>query len=251
MTPPLPPSFLARPLAHRALHGDEAPENSRAAVRAAVAQGFGIEIDLQLSADGTAMVFHDRGLARLTDAEGPVRDRTAAELGQIPLRGGTEGIPTFAEVLQEVSGHVPLLVEIKDQSAALGPTDGMLERAAAEDAKTYSGDLAFMSFNPHSVTSMARYAPGIPRGLTTSAFQPVRWPGIAVDRLKSLALMKDPQALGASFISHDARDLHNPRVAEIKASGLPVLCWTIRSSAEEAAARRIADNVTFEGYLPA
>lgn len=251
MSPALPASFLRTPIAHRALHGPDRPENSRAAVRAAVARGFGIEIDLQLSADGVAMVFHDAALGRLTEALGPVRERTAGDLGAITLRGGAEGIPTLAQVLADVGGQVPLLVELKDQSGTLGPTDGALERATAEAVEGYAGPLAVMSFNPHAVAELARLLPHVPRGLTTSPFDPRAWPGIATDRLEALARIEDVDTVQASFISHAARDLANPRVAELKARGLPILCWTIRSAAEESEARRIADNVTFEGYLPA
>ena len=72
MIPELPPAFLRCPLAHRALHDvtDGRPENSRAAIRAAIEAGYGIEIDLQLTGDGQAMVFHDYGLKRLTGADG-------------------------------------------------------------------------------------------------------------------------------------------------------------------------------------
>ncbi|MEJ2036589.1 MAG: glycerophosphodiester phosphodiesterase family protein, partial [Maritimibacter sp.] len=92
----LPEAFLRLPIAHRAYHDvtDGRPENSRAAIRAAIARGYGIEIDVQLSADGQAMVFHDYVLDRLTGERGPVRQKTAAELGAIPLIGGDEGIPT-------------------------------------------------------------------------------------------------------------------------------------------------------------
>ncbi|NND17548.1 MAG: phosphodiesterase, partial [Silicimonas sp.] len=57
----LPERLLTRPIAHRGLHDvtDGRPENSRAAVRAAIARDYSIEIDLQPSADGVAMVFHD------------------------------------------------------------------------------------------------------------------------------------------------------------------------------------------------
>ena len=127
---PLPASFLSRPLAHRALHDvqDGRPENSLAAIRAAISAGYGIEIDLQLSKDGQAMVFHDYGLQRLTQEKGAVRQRTAAELSQIHLIGGDEGIPTFAEVLALVDGRVPLLVEFKDQDGAMGTGIGQLEQ---------------------------------------------------------------------------------------------------------------------------
>ena len=86
----LPASFRDRPLAHRALHEvtDGRPENSRAAIRAAIAAGYGIEIDVQLTADGQAVVFHDYELSRLTGATGVIRQKTAAEAGQIALTGG-------------------------------------------------------------------------------------------------------------------------------------------------------------------
>lgn len=243
----LPPAFLGRPIAHRALHGAGRPENSRAAVQAAIDAGYGIEIDLQLSADGQAMVFHDYALDRLTAAKGAVRQRRAADLAEIPLSGGAEGIPRFGEILALVAGRVPLLVELKDQDGALGDDLGPLEAATAQAAAGYAGPLAFMSFNPHAVARMAGLAPTVPRGLTTCAFAPEDWPAPAA-RLAELAEIPDVARTGACFISHDHRDLGRPRVAALKADGLAVLCWTIRSPSEEAAARRIAQNVTFEGY---
>ena len=252
MTPALPPAFLARPIAHRALHGPGRPENSRAAVAAAVTAGYGIEIDLQLSADGIAMVFHDATLDRLTAATGPVRARTAEALARIGLAGGTgadaAGLPRFAEILDLVAGRVPLLVEIKDQSGDLGPTDGRLERAAAADLAGYAGEVAVMSFNPASVAAFAAAAPHVPRGLVTCAFRTANWGSVPAKRRAALAAMDMGDA---GFVSHNWRDLGMARVAEVKRAGLPVLCWTIRSPEEERQARAVADNVTFEGYLPA
>ncbi len=254
--PDLPAGFLRIPLAHRALHGPGRPENSAAAIRAALAAGYGIEIDLQGSADGQAMVFHDATLDRMTAASGPVRARTAVELGRIALKGGDgAGIPTLTEVLALVAGRVPLLIEIKDQSGRMGPVDEVLERATAAALADYEGPVAVMSFNPHSVAAMARHAPAVARGLTTYAFPPkdvpeaASDPGIEAGR-RALAAIEAFDRVGASFISHDHRDLDRSRVAELKARGVPVLTWTIRSPEEEAQARRIADNVTFEHYLP-
>lgn len=250
--PPLPPALLDRPIAHRALHDvtDARPENSRAAIRAAIAHGYGIEIDLQLSADGQAMVFHDYMLHRLTAETGPVRLRDAAGLSAIALKGGEEGIPTLPEVLSEVAGRVPLLIEIKDQDGAMGPDVGPLESACAEALGGYEGEAALMSFNPHSVRAMAGLMPDRAVGLTTSAYKPLAWRPLSPRRCKELRDMPDFETCGASFISHEAADLGHPRVAELKARGVPVLCWTIKSAAQEAKARKVADNVTFEGYLP-
>jgi glycerophosphoryl diester phosphodiesterase len=256
MRPPLPPEFLAVPLAHRGLHGPGRPENSAAAVAAAIAAGYGVEIDLQSSVEGRAMVFHDATLDRMTGATGRVRDRTAADLAALALRGGDgAGIPTLSEVLALVGGRVPLLIEIKDESGAFGPVDGALERATAAALEGYAGPVAVMSYNPHSVAAMARLAPHLPRGLVTEAFplKDYHWARSDPEgeaRIRELAAIADFDAVDASFVSHDHRDLDRPRVGELAARGVPVLTWTIRSPAEEAAARRIARNITFEGYLP-
>lgn len=248
----LPSDFLTAPLAHRALHDvtDGRPENSRAAIRAAMAHGYGIEIDVQLSADHTAMVFHDYDLGRLTGETGSVRLRDARALGAVPLTGGDEGIPTLPEVLHMVNGAVPLLIEIKDQDGSMGPNIGPLEDAVAADLDGYGGPVALMSFNPHAVARMATLCPDIPRGLVTSAYKKEDWvlPDATRDRLRDIP---DYGPLGASFISHEAADLARPRVAELKADGAHILCWTIKSPEQEAQARRVAQNVTFEGYLAA
>ena len=245
--------FLSTPLAHRALHDvrDGRPENSLAAIRAAMARGYGIEIDLQLSRDGQAMVFHDDRLDRLTGAVGPVRQKTAAELAGIKLRGGHEGVPCFAEVLALVAGQVPLLVEIKDQDGALGPNIGVLEAAAEEAVRSYGGPLAFMSFNPESVAAMARLAPEFPRGIVTEEYSAEEWPQLRSETRDRLRKIPDYDRVGATFISHHASDLGRARVMELKVAGASVLCWTVRSPQAEAEARKVADNVTFEGYLAA
>ncbi|HLQ17942.1 MAG TPA: glycerophosphodiester phosphodiesterase family protein, partial [Tabrizicola sp.] len=202
-------------------------------------------------ADGIPMVFHDEELDRLTAETGPVNAHTAAELGRIVLKGSTDTIPTLAEVLGLIAGKVPLLIEIKDQTLVMGPTDGRLEAATAEVLKVYKGDVALMSFNPHSIARMAKLAPLLPRGITTSAYDPDDWAPLPVEVCDRLRPIPDYDDTGSSFISHEGRDLARPRVAELKAQGAKVLCWTIRSAADEALARRVADNVTFEGYLAA
>jgi glycerophosphoryl diester phosphodiesterase len=250
-SPDLPRAFLRAPIAHRGLH-DRARgviENSRAAAEAAIAGGYGIELDLQLSADGEAMVFHDHEMPRLTGEPGLVSDYTAAALRRIGLWGTPETVPTLAEFLAVVDGRAPLLIELKDQDGALGPNVGRLEARVGALLAGYAGEVALMSFNPHSVAALAEAAPDRPRGLTTCAFEDADW-SIPDYRRAELAAMQDVGRVGAAFISHDHDDLANPMVAKLKAAGMPILCWTVRSPAEEAAARNVADNVTFEGYRP-
>ncbi len=247
----LPDSFRRLPIAHRALH-DRAEgriENSLSAIRAAIAAGYGIEIDVQLSADGQAMVFHDETLDRLTAEQGRVTARSAAELGRIALTDGRgDTIPTLSEVLDEIAGQVPLLIEIKDQTETLTPTDGVLEAATVKALQGYRGDVALMSFNPHCIAHLARLAPDLPRGLTTCSYEADDWDGVSRDICDSLRDIPDYDRVAATFLSHEAKDLHRPRVAELKAQGADILCWTIRSLEAEALAREVAVNVTFEGY---
>lgn len=248
----LPSSFVKIPLAHRGLHdvSDGRPENSRASVRAAMEAGYGIEIDLQLSADGRAMVFHDYQLDRLTGETGAVRMRTASELADMKLTGGTEGIPTLEQVLELVDGQVPVLIEIKDQDGAMGTDIGPLEAATARAISGYSGPVAVMSFNPNAVAEMARIAPNVARGIVTGAYNPEEEP-FSADICDVLREIPDYGRTGSVFISHEDSDLDRPRVAELKAEGARILCWTIRSPEQEATARLIAENITFEGYCAA
>lgn len=246
----LPASFLAGHIAHRGLHGPGRPENSMAAFRAALDRGIAIELDVQPSADGVPMAFHDNYLRRLTGLNGEIGGLDADTLAATALLGGEGGVPRLAEVLALVAGRVPLLIEVKDRDGAMGPDVGPLERAVAAELAGYEGDVAVMSFNPHAVAALQQAAPDLPRGLVTSAFRREHWPDLPAETRARLARIPDLDRLGASFISHEVAALDMPRVAEIKAGGLPILCWTVRSAAEEVAARRIADAVTFEGYLP-
>ncbi len=248
----LPAGFLRLPLAHRGLHTRAAGvvENSRAAVAAAVAAGYGVEIDIQRAADGEAMVFHDEALPRLTGAPGLIADHSAEVLGGIRLDGTDETIPTLAEILALVAGRAPLLIEVKDQTGALGPEVGPLEARVAALLAGYAGPVAVMSFNPHSVAALAAAAPDVPRGLTSCGFEEADW-SLPDYRRAELAGLVDAERTGSVFVSHDRADLDNPALARLRAAGLAILTWTVRSPVEEAAARRVADNITFEGYRPA
>ncbi len=242
--------FVRLPIAHRALHDldDGRPENSISAIRAAIRAGYGIEVDLQFSKDGVPMVFHDYDLGRLTNQSGPLRQRNAADLTQMTLLNCSDTIPTLTEVLDLVAGQVPLLLEIKDQDGALGPDIGAQERAIADALVGYDGPAALMSFNPHSVIEMSRLCPHIPRGLLTCNFPKEHWKLVPESTLEMLRDAPDYDRSGASFISHFAKDLDNPRVAELRAKGATILSWTIKSQEEEITARKVADGITFEGY---
>lgn len=245
---PLHADFLRLPVAHRGLHGPGVPENSLAAIRAAVAAGYAVEFDIQPAAGGTPMVFHDYDLSRLAGDEGFVADTSVEDLAALRLLGSDEGVPTLAQVLAEVAGRAPLLIEIKDQDGRMGPNVGDLSRAVAGVLAGYDGPVAVMSFNPHTVAAFRDAAPDVAVGLTTCGYDADDWPMLDDATRAHLAAIADFDRVGAAFISHDKGDLGSAAVAALKARGVPVLCWTVRSAAEEGAARQVADNITFEGY---
>ncbi|MDY8109724.1 glycerophosphodiester phosphodiesterase family protein [Fulvimarina sp. 2208YS6-2-32] len=232
------PAWLtAKPFAHRGLHdgNDQVPENSLAAARLAIAGGYGIECDLQLSSDGVPFVFHDDELARLTGAGGDVRALDAAAIGALRLIGG-EPVPTLAEFLRLVGGRVPLLIELKGRSAA---ADATFAAAVARDLEGYEGAAALMSFAPHLVTACRNTFGKRPVGLTAE--------GQSDDEL---AEHRRLAAASLDFVSYDHRHLPNALTRSLRQDGIPVLSWTIRSAEEAHRALAYCDQITFEGFTP-
>src|SRR5260370_27891037 len=156
------PWLTAHPIAHRGLHdaGRGVLENTLAAAERAAARGFSIECDVQPSADGEAMVFHDDALDRLTLASGPLRLKRAAEIKTIRLKAGAEAIPTLPELLERVAGRVPIICEIK----SVFDGDMRLAQRVAEIAADYRGPLALKSFDPAIIAHFRKHGrpPGPP-----------------------------------------------------------------------------------------
>ena len=140
--------------AHRGLHGNGVVENSLEAFDLAVKNGFGIELDVQLSKDGEVVVFHDGTLDRMTGVNKNVIDLDLQQLKQLKLKESDQTIPTFKEVLALVGGKVPLLVEIKGESFDLSVCPKV-----AEILKEYKGDYLIESFNPFIIKEMKKYLP--------------------------------------------------------------------------------------------
>jgi len=223
--------------AHRGLHGPYILENSLAAARAAIARGLGIECDIQLSADACAMVFHDWEMERLTAEAGPVRERSAAELGTIAIAAGGEPIPTLAALLAEVAGRVPLLIEVKSRrEIPVAPICHAISRVLAD----YRGLHAVMSFDPRVCRWFARHSPDTVRGMVvTQANDRNIWSGMKL----RLAF----HAARAEFLAIDVLDLPSAFATSMRRSGFPVLCWTVRDQELAARAACYADAPIAEG----
>jgi glycerophosphoryl diester phosphodiesterase len=231
--------LVARPFAHRGLHGDGRIENSRAAFEAAIAVGSGIELDVQANADGEAMVFHDYDLERLTDGVGALRTLGSAELKRIRLTRSDETIPALIDILALVCGRTPLLIELKSP----GRRVAQLCRAVQRALDPYRGSVAVMSFNPEIGHHFARHAPERLRGL------------VVTEREKGLrGFIERPLALWrshADFLAYDIRDLPSRFAAAQRAKGMPVLTWTVRTPADRARAAEHASQIIYEITGPA
>ncbi len=155
--------LTARPIAHRGLHDVAAGviENTPSAFAAAIASNYGIECDLQLSADGEAMVHHDATLDRLTERSGQLDAATAAELKRVAFRATTDRMITLGELCDLTAGRVPLLIEIKSRFDG----DLRLVTRAAQVLAGYSGPAALMSFDPAPIAALRSLAPRLPRGI--------------------------------------------------------------------------------------
>ena len=229
--------------AHRGLHGpDTGPENSLPAFAAAVAQGYGIECDVQLLADGAVAVFHDRELTRLTGRTGRIEAVSAPDLAGLRLVGTDAAVPLLESVLALVAGRVPLYLELKPQ----GPP-GPLVAAVLARLAGYPGPCLLASFDPWTLAAVARRAPGRIRCLIASDFAGQSMPGCRRFCYRHLlhALIARPHC-----IAYDIRALPSVAVSLARCMGLPVLLWTVRSREDMDKVLRYGDTVVFEGFSP-
>ena len=243
------PSWLtARPVAHRGYHDRDAGriENTLPAAEAAIARGFAIECDVQLTRDDVAIVFHDDTLDRLTEASGPVASRTLAELKAVALRGTDAHIPTLDELLAMIAGRVPLFVEFKSRF----DRNRRLEQVAAPALSAYAGPVAVMSFDPDSVLALKTLAPAIPRGLVADSFTDDEWRAIPPLRRLALRHLASALRVDPSFIAYGVHDLPADAPLLLRHLGTPLLTWTVRTEADRATARRYADQIIFERFDP-
>ena len=245
------PNWLtARPIAHRGLHDKTKGviENTPSAARAAIAHDFAIECDVQLSADGEAMVFHDFTLDRLVDAAGPVSARKAAELGVLAYKATTDRIPTLAQYLALIAGRVPLVCEIKSRFDG----DMRLTDRVAAVAAEYKGPLALTSFDPAVVRHLRRLGVKNPLGIVAlRVYDDPEWAGISEAGKYALTHMLHFNETRPDFLSYWVGDLPSAVPMLCRAAvKMPVMTWTVRTPEQRAVAGKWADQMVFEGFIP-
>ena len=242
-------ALTARPIAHRGLH-DAARgviENTAGAVTAAIGRGYGIEVDVQISADGEAMVHHDDALGRLTDGAAPLATLTAAELVRVPFRAAPERMMRLGELLDLVGGRVALLIEIKSRFDG----DLRLARRCAQVLAGYTGPCGVMSFDPAVLVDLRRSSPQLTRGVVAERrFAAPGWTSPAAMHTFILAHLLHAWRTRPHFLAYRVDDLPAPASHLARAIGVPILTWTVRTEDQRARAAQWADQMIFEGFVP-
>jgi glycerophosphoryl diester phosphodiesterase len=245
------PAWLtARPVAHRGLH-DAARgviENMPAAAEAAIAGNFSIECDIQLTADGEAMVHHDDALGRLTEGSGALLEKTAAELRAIKFKATPERMMSLGDLCALVNGRVPLVIEVKSHFDG----DRKLVRRMAQVFASYSGPAVGMSFDPDQVLALRETMPDLPRGIIAQRnYDDNYWKKLTTEQRQSMLYLRHAFRTRPHFVAFWVNQLPAPApwIAR-NIFGLPLLTWTVRTQEQRERAARYADQMIFEGFMP-
>ncbi len=231
------PDWLtARPVAHRGLH-DRARgiiENMPGAVDAAIAGRFAIEVDIQLSADGEAMVHHDAVLGRLTEGEGALLQKTAAELKQVAFKDTPERMMSLSDLCARVAGRVPLVVEVKSHFDG----DRRLVQRMAQVLEGYSGPVVGMSFDPVQVLALREITPKLTRGVVAQrSYDDDYWTKLTPAQRASMLNLRHAFRTEPHFVAFwiDQLPAPAPWIAR-NVFGCPLLAWTVRTEEQRARA---------------
>jgi glycerophosphoryl diester phosphodiesterase len=249
-----PPWLVERPIAHRGLH-DTAKgviENTLQAAEAAIAGGFVIECDIQLSSDGEAIVFHDEKLDRLTDATGPLSALGAVEIGRLRIKGSGEPPPTFAAFVDRVAGRTPIVCELKSRFDG----DWRIADRAAALAATYDGALAFKSFDHDLAAYLRLRRPHMrpPRGpcpvglLAQASYDEPDWAFLSAEQKRDWTDFDHYDLARPDFLSWKVDNLpHKIPFLVKELTGAPIMVWTVNAAAQREAAHKWADQIVFDG----
>src|ERR1035437_7252577 len=240
--------LIARPIAHRGLHYSAMVESTASDFSAAIAGGYGMETDLQISADGEAMVHHDDTLGRLTEGSGRLSDMAAVEIKRVRFKTSADRLLTLGELCDLVGGRATLVLELKSHFDG----DRRLAQRAADVLATYAGPVAVMAFDP-AMTELVRWiAPHLTRGIVAERhYAHHEWDRFPPAEKRHMAFLLHANRTRPQFIAYGVKDL--PAAAPLIARavfGLPLLPWTVRSDDDRRRAARWADQMIFEGIRP-
>ena len=242
--------LIARPVAHRGLHDRSRGiiENMPGAAKAAIEGNFSIECDIQLTADGEAMVHHDDALGRLTEGSGALLGKTAAELKAVKFKDTPERMMSLGDLCALAKGRVPLVIEVKSHFDG----DRKLVKRMAEVLSSYDGPAVGMSFDPDQVEALRELVPSRPRGIVAERhYTEADWPEASPSQRRGMTHLRHFFRTRPDFVAYwvDELPAAAPWIAR-NIFGCPLLTWTVRTPEQRERAVRYADQMIFEGFRP-
>lgn len=240
----VPDWLLAAPIAHRGFYEDAegAPENSLAAFRRAVRHGMPFECDVQYSADGSPVVWHDATVGLPDGAVGSIGQLTGRQLAAVRLGVTDEPIPTLHQVLELVDGAVPVVLDVRRWTL---DRHDLFERAVTDELRGYAGPVAVQSFDPLAVHRFRRLTPDRPVGQASGDLGSRSRLVAAIGRTMPTNVVTRPD-----FLTYEIARLPSIWTDLWRRRGVPLLAYSIDDERDEARARRLADNFFFGGYVP-
>lgn len=219
-------------MAHRGYKA-KYPENTITAFKAAYELGFShLELDVQLSKDGVAIVMHDTTFDRTTNASGDVKDFTFLELRELRV-GETEQIPTLAEALSYAKDKMIVSIELKQQGDLYPGLEAETLKVIEE---TDMMDQVYVnSFDHFSVIRMRELSADVELGLIQPGATPAVFP-----------LMKD---IRATYLSVKIEFLTDDFVEMCEQQGIQIVAWPINHAWQFEKVSRYPSIISTTDYL--
>ncbi len=229
-------------IAHRGLHNSDIPENSMPAFKRAAELGFTVELDVRLTKDCKMVVFHDDDLMRACGAEGKISDYTYEQLSAFTLFCSSEKIPLFKDVLKEINGRVPVLIELK----RCAPW-GSLEKRVSRILENYVGNYAVQSFDPFSMLWFRLFSPETKRGQLISEHRSAFDCEYVMRKICARPfiwkLLSQPD-----FIACDLRSVSMEALFAALDMNADFITWTAKNDELMELAEQFSKTVIFENY---
>lgn len=226
-------------IAHRGLFDREKiPENSMLAFDKALEKGYSIEVDVNMTQDGYIVVFHDNSLKRMTGIKNDITTMTLSEIKKLKLLGTENKIPTFEDVLLQVSGKVPILIEVKPNSKYKELMEKLINLL-----EKYNGKYSIQSFDPRVVYWLKKNTPQISRGQIASK-------NIREVKSRILKILLGKMVFNVitkpNFVSYQYLSINEKFYKEQKNKGREVIAWTLKNKEDYEKIRDYCDMVVFE-----
>ena len=226
-------------IAHRGLFDREKiPENSMLAFDKALEKGYSIEVDVNMTQDVYIVVFHDNSLKRMTGIKNDITTMTLSEIKKLKLLGTENKIPTFEDVLLQVSGKVPILIEVKPNSKYKELMEKLINLL-----EKYNGKYSIQSFDPRIVYWLKKNMPQISRGQISSK-------NIREVKSRILKILLGKMVFNVitkpNFISYQYLSINEKFYKKQKNKGREVIAWTLKNKEDYEKIRDYCDMVVFE-----